>query len=64
MQVKPGTLESNRTTIPFIYTLSPDVKGINIIDFPGADDSDDKVVEIVEFLKFISQIVIFVVSHE
>ena len=64
IQVKAGTTELRRTTVPFIYSLSPDVEGINVIDFPGADDSDRDVLQVVEFLKFISQIVVFVVNYE
>ena len=64
IQVKAGTTEQRRTIVPFMYTLAPDVKNVHIIDLPGADDSDKNVSQLTEFLKFISQIVVFVVSYE
>lgn len=63
-QVKAGTTEQRRTIVPFMYSLAPDVNNIHIIDLPGADDSDKNVSQLTEFLKFISQIVVFVVSYE
>lgn len=64
MQVKAGTTESRRTIVPYMYSLAPEVDGVYIIDLPGADDSDKNVSQLTEFLKFISQIVLFVVSYE
>ena len=64
IQVKAGTTELRRTIVPFMYSLAPDVKYVHVIDLPGADDSDKNVSQLTEFLKFISQIVVFVVSYE
>ena len=64
IQVKAGTTELRRTIVPFMYSLEPDVKGVHVVDLPGADDSDKNVSQLTEFLKFISQIVVFVVSYE
>ena len=47
-----------------MYSLAPEVDGVYVIDLPGADDSDKNVSQLTEFLKFISQIVLFVVSYE
>ena len=55
-QVKAGITE-NRTIIPFMYSLAPDVKNVHVINLPGADDSDKNVSQLTEFLKFVSQIV-------
>ena len=63
-QVKAGTIESRRTIVPFMYTLAPDVEGVHVVDLPGADDSDKDVLWFTEFLRFISQVVVFVVSYE
>ena len=63
VQVKTGTTDSRRTTVPFIYCLDPKVEGVNVIDFPGVDDSDQDVIKPVEFLKFVSQVVIFVIHY-
>ena len=32
-----------RTTVPFIYHLGPCVEGLDVIDFPGADDDQKEV---------------------
>ena len=64
MQVKAGTTEQRRTIVPFMYNLAPDVEGVYVIDLPGADDSDKNVLQFTEFVKYISQLVIFVVSYE
>ena len=47
-----------------MYSLAPDVKGVHVVDLPGADDSDKNVSQLTKFLRFISQIVVFVVSYE
>ncbi len=47
-----------------MYTLAPDVEGVHVVDLPGADDSDKDVLKFTEFLRFISQVVVFVVSYE
>ena len=64
LQVKAGTSESRRTIVPFMYTLAPDVEGVHVVDMPGADDSDKNVLRLTDFLKSISQVVVFVIRQE
>ena len=59
-----GTIESRRTIIPFMYSLAPEVGGVHVVDLPGADDSDRNVLQLTEFLKSISQVVVFVVDYK
>lgn len=47
-----------------MYSLAPEVEGVHVVDLPGADDSDKNVLQLTEFLKSISQVVIFAVSYE
>ena len=58
-----GTLESKRTAIPFLYNLEKDIPGLDVIDFPGADDQDDDIQENVEFVLYLTQLSIFVVDY-
>jgi hypothetical protein len=47
-----------------MYTLAPDVEGVHIVDQPGTNDSDKNVLQLTDFIKSISQIVIFVFRQE
>ena len=62
LQVETGTLEDKRTTVPFLYNIQ-DVKNFDVIDFPGVDDQDESITDLVELLRSISQLVVFVVNY-
>jgi len=51
-----------RTTVPFIYHLGPYVEGLDVIDFPGADDDQKEVRDLVTFLYVLAQMFVFVVD--
>ena len=51
-----------RTTVPFIYHLGPQVEGLDVIDFPGADDEEEEVRDLVTFLYVLARMFIFVVD--
>ena len=61
MQV--GTLKSKQTTVPLLYNLDHIVDCLDVIDFPGLDDNDDSVPELVQLMLTLSQIIIFVVDY-
>ena len=52
-----------RTTVPFIYNLGPHVDDLDVIDFPGADDDQKEVRDIVTFLYILAQMFVFVVDY-
>ena len=56
-------MESKRTTVPFLYSLEPDVNGVDVIDFPGVDDCDDNVQGLCRILFQVVHIVIFLVDY-
>ncbi len=56
-------MESKRTTVPFLYSLEPDVDGIDVIDFPGVDDCDANVQRLCRILFQVVHIVIFLVDY-
>ena len=57
-----------------MYSLAPEVENVYVIDLPGADDSDEKVnqligddsntLHLIEIVKSIAHILVFVVSQE
>ena len=56
-------MESKRTTVPFLYSLEPDVDGIDVIDFPGVDDCNPQIQGLCEILFHVAHIVIFLVDY-
>ena len=56
-------MESKRTTVPFLYSLEPDVDGLDVIDFPGVDDCDANIQELCDIFFQVVQIVIFLVDY-
>ena len=63
LQIRVGTTNLKRTTVPILYNLDGKVNGLDIIDFPGVDDKDNSVPELAELLLSLSQVVIFVVDY-
>ena len=59
-----GTGKSNRTTVPFLYNLGPEAEEIDVIDFPGVDDSDKSVQRYCNLMRDLAQIIIFVVEYK
>ena len=51
-----------RTTVPLLYNLEDCIDGLDVIDFPGVDDTDQTVPELADLLLSIAQIVVFVVD--
>ena len=48
--------------MPFLYSI-PGVDNFDVIDFPGADDQDDHILDLVNLLRTLSQLVVFVVDY-
>ena len=63
LQIKVGTTDSKRTTVPFLYNMDGKVAGLDVIDFPGVDDKDHTIPELANLLLSLAQIVIFVVDY-
>ena len=63
LQIPSGTTEEKRTTVPFIYNMEARVEGLDIVDFPGVDDSDESISELADLLLTLAQIIIFVVDY-
>ena len=64
IQIPTGTTKDKRTTIPFIYNVSDDVDGLDVVDFPGVDDVDKSIGELADLLINLAQIIIFVVDYK
>jgi hypothetical protein len=62
-KVKVGTRAVKRTTVPLLYNLEESIEGLDIIDFPGVDDSDHTIPELANLLLSLAQIVVFVVDY-
>jgi GTP-binding protein EngB required for normal cell division len=63
-KVPSGTSEAKRTTVPFLYSLGPDVEGVDVIDFPGVDDNDDLIRVLCKILFDLAQVAVFVVEYK
>lgn len=61
--MRVGTRAVKRTALPLLYNLDEDVSGLNVIDFPGVDDQEHTVPEVVRHLLSLAQIVVFVVDY-
>lgn len=61
--MRVGTRAVKRTALPLLYNLDEDVSGLNVIDFPGVDDQEHTVPEVVHHLLSLAQIVVFVVDY-
>ena len=48
--------------MPFLYRI-PGVDNFDVIDFPGVDDQDDSIADLVNLLRTLSQMVVFVVNY-
>ena len=48
--------------MPFLYSI-PGVENFDVIDFPGVDDQDDNIADLVNLLRTLSQLVVFVVNY-
>jgi GTP-binding protein EngB required for normal cell division len=62
-KVKVGTRAAKRTTVPLLYNLEESVNGLDVIDFPGVDDSGHTVPELADLLLSLAQIIVFVVDY-
>ena len=62
-KVKVGTRAAKRTTVPLLYNLEDSVDGLDVIDFPGIDDSDHTAPELADLLLTLAQIIVFVVDY-
>ena len=62
-QIKTGSRESRRTTVPYFYNLCRQGVPMDVVDFPGIDDRDDSIPEMINLLFPLVQIVIFVVDY-
>ena len=61
--MKVGTRAAKRTTVPLLYNLDDSVEGLDVIDFPGVDDSDHTVPHLADLLLTLAQIVVFIVDY-
>ena len=52
-----------RTTVPFMYNLDEKVEGLEVVDFPGVDDGDETISDLIDLFLTLSQIFIFVVDY-
>ncbi|KAL5491679.1 hypothetical protein EMCRGX_G017011 [Ephydatia muelleri] len=43
VQTLVGTTQMKRTTIPLMYSFNGTIKKLDVIDFPGVDDQDEKI---------------------
>ena len=50
--------------MPFIYNLEPEIKGMDVIDFPGVDDQDKTIPELAKLLLSLARIVVFIVDYK
>ena len=62
-EVETGTRAEDRTTVPFLYSIQG-VDNFDVIDFPGVDDQDDRISDLVNLLRTLSQLVVFVVNYK
>ena len=60
--IETGTREEKRTTVPFLYGIQG-VENFDVIDFPGVDDQDDSISDLVNLLRTLAQLVVFVVNY-
>ena len=58
-----GTTKKKRTTVPLMYNLDGKVDGLDVIDFPGVDDTDQSIPQLANLLLGLAQAVIFVVDR-
>ena len=62
--MKIGVQAAKRTTVPLLYNLEDTVEGLDIIDFPGVDDTDHTIPDLARLLLSLAQIIIFVVDFK
>ena len=48
--------------MPFLYGIQG-VENFDVIDFPGVDDQDDSISDLVNLIRTLSQLVVFVVNY-
>ena len=60
--IETGTREEKRTTVPFLYGIKG-IENFDVIDFPGVDDQDDSISDLVNLLRTLAQLVVFVVNY-
>jgi GTP-binding protein EngB required for normal cell division len=58
-----GTRDAMRTTIPMVYNMDSQVKKLDVVDFPGVDDSDVRVQNLCKVMFGLVQIAVFVVDY-
>ncbi|CAI7995846.1 hypothetical protein GBAR_LOCUS1774 [Geodia barretti] len=63
-EVKVGIQAAKRTTVPLLYSLEDSVEGLDVIDFPGVDDTDHTIPDLARLLLSLAQIIIFVVDFK
>ena len=63
LQAPTGTLEEKRTTVPFVYTMDPEVRMLSVIDFPGVDDCDEFIQRLCRWMLEVVQVAVFVVDY-
>ena len=52
-----------RTTIPMVYNMDSYVKQLDVIDFPGVDDSDERIRQLCRVMFDLVQISVYVVDY-
>ena len=62
--MKIGVQAAKRTTVPLLYNLEDTVEGLDIIDFPGVDDTDHTIPDLARLLLSLAQIIIFVIDFK
>ena len=63
-KVKVGIQAVKRTTVPLLYNLEDNTEGLDVIDFPGIDDSDHTIPDLARLLLSLAQIIVFVVDFK
>lgn len=62
--MKVGVQAVKRTTVPLLYNLEDSIEGLDVIDFPGIDDSDHTIPDLARLLLSLAQVMVFVVDFK
>ena len=52
-----------RTTVPFLYNFDGTIDGLDVVDFPGLDDIDHIIPQLINLFLSLAQVLIFVVDY-
>ena len=50
--------------MPFLYNLGPEIEEMDIIDFPGVNDSSDDIRALCEVIFEMAQMILFIVDYK